>query len=94
MPDGADLEHDHADRMRDDVVQLARDPRPLLRDRDARRRLALPLRLARAGLGRLGLLGRSRRAKPASQATANRSGDEDELAESAVQDDHDTARER
>ena len=75
VPDGADLEHHHADRVGDDVVELARDPRALLRDGDARRRLALALGLDRALLRRLGLLGAlaqrdSRRARP----TTNRSG--------------------
>ena len=45
VPDGADLEHHHADRVGDDVVELACDPRALLGDGDARRRLALPLGL-------------------------------------------------
>ena len=75
VPHGADLEHHHADRVRDDVVQLAGDPRALLGDGEARRRLALALRLRRARLGRLGLLlraraGRSRRAS----RSPNRSG--------------------
>ena len=34
VPDGADLQHHHADGVGDDVVQLARDPRALLGDRD------------------------------------------------------------
>ena len=57
VPDGADLEHHHADGVGDDVVQLARDPRALLGDGDAGRRLALALGLGRALLRRLGLLG-------------------------------------
>ena len=57
MPDGADLEHHHADGVGDDVVELARDPRALLGHRDARRRLPLPLGLRRAHLRRFGLLG-------------------------------------
>ena len=56
MPDGADLEHHHAHRVGDDVVQLARDPCPLLRYRDACGRLALAFGLRRADLGRLRLL--------------------------------------
>ena len=56
VPDGADLEHHHADGVRDDVVQLASDSRPLLCHRDAGGRLALPLGLARAFFSRLGLL--------------------------------------
>ena len=57
VPDGADLQHHHADGVGDDVVELARDPGALLGDRDPRRRLPLPLGLGRAFLGRLGLLG-------------------------------------
>ena len=57
VPHGADLEHHHADRVGDDVVQLARDPGALLGDGDPRRRLALALGLGGALLGRLGLLG-------------------------------------
>ena len=50
VPDGADLEHHHADGVGDDVVELARDPRALLRHRDACGRLALALGLRRAHL--------------------------------------------
>ena len=61
MTDGADLEHHHAHRVRDDVVQLARDPRTLLGDGDPCRRLALPLGEDRAHLRRLALpLGEAR----------------------------------
>ena len=63
VADGADLEHDHADRVGDDVVQLAGDPRALLGHRDAGRRLALALGVARALLRRLGLLDRARAAR-------------------------------
>ena len=46
----ARLEHDHLDRVRDDVVELARDPRPLLGHRRAGPLVALldeePLALA------------------------------------------------
>ena len=57
VPDGAGLQHHHADRVGDDVVQLAGDPGALLGDGDARRHLALALGLARALLRRLGLHG-------------------------------------
>ena len=57
VPDRADLQDHDADRVGDDVVELARDPRALLGDGDAGRRLALALGLGRALLGRLGLLG-------------------------------------
>ena len=52
----ADLEHHDAHGVGDDVVELACDPRALLRHRDTRRRLALPLGPGRALFGRLGLL--------------------------------------
>ena len=75
MPDGADLQHHHAHRVGDDVVQLARDPRTLLGDRDARRGLALALGRARPRPPpRRPAAARSRSAKPASQTIANRTG--------------------
>ena len=49
----ADLEDHHADRVRDDVVELARDARSLLGDGNPRRRLALPLGVHRPHLRRL-----------------------------------------
>ena len=57
MPDGADLEHHHADGVGDDVAQLARDPRALLGHGHPRCRLSLLLGLGRADLRRLCLLG-------------------------------------
>ena len=48
VPRAARLQHDHADRVRDDVVQLARDPRPLLGDGRARPLVALDDQLALA----------------------------------------------
>ena len=80
VPDSADLEHHHADRVGDDVVELAGDPRALLRDGDARSRLAIPLGLCRTCLGSLGLLG------PLAQREARQPSDrehhrrEDEIA--------------
>ena len=53
MPDGADLEHHHADGVGDDVVELAGDPRALLRHRDACCRFTLALCLRRTLLRRL-----------------------------------------
>ena len=47
MPDGPDLEHHHADGVGDDVVQLARDPGPLLGHRDARGCVPRPFGLGR-----------------------------------------------
>ena len=72
VPHGADLEHHHADGVGDDVVQLARDPRPLLGDGDAGGRVPLPLGLGRAPLGRLGLLG------PLAQREAREPGDREQ----------------
>ena len=75
VPDGADLQHHHADGVGDDVVELARDPRALLGDGDAGRRLALPLGLgSRAAPPPRPAAARSRSAKPASQPIANSTG--------------------
>ncbi len=74
VPDGAHLEHHHADGVGDDVVELAGDPRALLGHRDPGRSLALALGPDRAHLGCLGLLGALRAARsPATQAATNRS---------------------
>ena len=63
VPDGAHLQHHHADGVGDDVVELAGDPSALLRHGDAGRYLALALRPDSADLGRLGLLGALRAAR-------------------------------
>lgn len=63
---GPRLHRDHADRVGDDVVQFARDPRALLRDRRARPVLALVLEPSGA---RLELVGAPR---PLTQARAER----------------------
>ena len=47
VPDGADLQDHHADGVRDGVVQLARDPRPLLAHGDTRRGIPFLLGLCR-----------------------------------------------
>ena len=57
VADGADLQHHHAHGVGDDVVELARDPRALLGDRDAGGGLALALGVDGALLRRLDLLG-------------------------------------
>ena len=57
VPDGADLEHHHADGVRDDVVEFAGDPCTLLGRRDPRRRLPVALGLGRACLCRFGFPG-------------------------------------
>ena len=57
VPHGAHLEDHHADRVRDDVVELSGDPAALLGHRDPCRRLSLPLCAGGALLGGLGLLG-------------------------------------
>ena len=75
VPDGADLQHHHADGVGDDVVELARDPRTLLGHRDPRGRVPLPLGLGRAHLRRLGLLGPlAERQSPRASRSPNRSG--------------------
>ena len=80
VPDGAHLEHHHADRVGDDVVQLACDPRPLLGDGHAGCRFALPLRLARAHLRGLGLLDPRLEREPRQPADPEQERDEDDLA--------------
>ena len=80
VPDGADLEHHHADGVRDDVVELACDPRALLRDRDAGRCLALALGLDRALLRRLGLLGALTQGVAGEPGHHEPERDEDEVA--------------
>ena len=80
MPDDADLEHHHADGVGDDVVQLARDPRPLLGDGDAGGGLPLPLGLRRANLGRLCLLLARLERVSRQPADPEQKRDEDELA--------------
>ena len=55
VPDSSDLKHHHAHGVGDDVVQLARDPRALLSDCDAGRRVALALGVRGAFFRRLGL---------------------------------------
>ena len=77
VPDGADLQHHHADRVGHDVVELARDARALLGDGDARRDLALALGARGALLGGLGLRGAlaqgdSRRARRSRTATGRK----------------------
>ena len=84
MPDRADLEHHHADRVGDDVVELARDPRALLGDGDAGRRLALALGVRRAFLGRLGLLGPLAQGEAGEPADREQERDEDELARRVI----------
>ncbi len=48
VPDGADLEHHHADGVGDDIVEFARNAGALLGNRDPGRRLALALGVCRA----------------------------------------------
>ena len=80
VPDGAHLEHHHADGVGDDVVELAGDPRTLLGHGDACRRLALALGLDRAGLGRLGLALPFAESEAGEPGDAEQERDEDELA--------------
>ena len=75
VTDGTDLKHHHADGVGDDVVELAGDACALLRDRDPRRRISLPLGVVGALLPPPRPRRRARgRVKPASQPIANRSG--------------------
>ena len=80
VADGADLEHHHADRVRDDVVQLARDPGALLGDRDAGRRVALPLGLRSRAPRPPRPARRARAARARQPADREQERDEDELA--------------
>ena len=77
---GADLEHHDAHGVGDDVVELPRDPRPLLGDGDPRRGLALPLGLRRARLGGVGLLGPRVEREAREPGDPEEERDEDELA--------------
>ena len=60
-------------------MELARDPRALLRDGDACRRVALPLGLGRAYLGCLGLHGALANGEAGEPADRELHRDEDEL---------------
>ena len=64
------LQDHHADGMRDDIMELSRDPSAFLGHRDASRRLPLSLGPGRAFLGGLGLLGSlpAARSRPASRS--------------------------
>ena len=84
VPDGADLEHHDTDRVGDDVVQLARDPRPLLGDRDARRAFTLALGLRRARLRRFRLLGALAQREAGQPADPEQERGEDELGRGVV----------
>ena len=66
VPHSSDVQHHDAHRVRDDVVQLTRDPRPFFRHGDPRERLALPFGARGARLGSVGLArrGRAARARP------------------------------
>ena len=78
VPDGADLEHHHADCMGDDVVQFARDPHALLCHCDSGRRVPFPLGQARAYFRRLGLLGTLAQSEARHPADRELERDEDE----------------
>ena len=91
MPDCADLENHHADRVGDDVVQLARDPRALLCHRDPRGRLTLALCLGRAYFGGFGLRRALAQGVAREPADPELERNEDELARRSPGDvvDHD-----
>jgi hypothetical protein len=86
VPDRADLEHHHAHSVRDDVVQLARDPRSLLCHRDACRCFALPFRLDRTDFRGLGLLCAFAQSKAGGPADPEVDGDEDEFGRQVAGD--------
>ncbi len=86
VPDGPDLEHHHADRVGDDVVQLARDPRALLGNRHAGRRFALALGLGRARLGRVRLLDPRVQRETREPGDAEHERDEEHLARLVVRE--------
>ena len=81
VPDGADLEHHHADGVGDDVVELAGDPRALLCHRDACGRLALALGLGGALFRRFGLLGTLTQGVARDPGDHEPEGNEDEVAD-------------
>ena len=80
VADGPHLEHHHADGVRDDVVELARDPSALLGHRDPGRRLPVPLGPAGALLRGLGLLGPLAQGEADEPADREQHGGEDEVA--------------
>ena len=79
VPDGADLEHHDADRVGDDVVQLARDASALLGHGDARRRLTLPFCPHGTCLRRLGLLRSRAQSEAYGPGDSELDGNQDEL---------------
>ncbi len=80
MPDGADLEHHHADGVGDDVVELARDPRAFLGHGDACGRVPFALRDGRAYFRCLSLLGAFAQSEAGNPGDHEIDRDEDELA--------------
>jgi hypothetical protein len=86
VPDGADLEHHHTDGVSDDVVELARDSRPLLCHRDAGGRVPLALRDSRAKLSCLGLLGALAQREAGDPGDCEIDREEDELARGVCRD--------
>ena len=79
VPDRADLEHHHADGVRDDVMELSRDARPLLCDRDPSGRLTLALGPGRTCFGRLGLLAAHPESEARGPGDSEVDGKQDEL---------------
>ncbi len=84
MPDGPYLKHHHTHRVRDDVVELARDPSTLLRHCDARRRISLALGLGRAPFRDFGLVGALAQGVAGEPADREQERNEEELRRSVV----------
>jgi hypothetical protein len=79
VPDSPDLEHHHADRVRHDVVELARDPRPLLGHGEACSGLPFPLGPHGTCLRRLGLLRSRAQSEAHGPGDSELDGNQDEL---------------
>ena len=81
VPDRPDLEHHHAHRVGDHVVELPRHPRPLLGHRHPGRRLPLPLGPQRPVLRHLAPLGPGAQGEPHEPGHAEEGGAEDQVVD-------------
>ena len=80
VPNGPRLQDHHADRVRDDVVQLTSNSRTLLGDGDASSGLARPLGIGGADLRGLDLLGPPAHRKPGEPSDCEQERREHQLA--------------